>query len=1011
MGGKKFYFVFIISFFLSHILNSQILINEGSNKNYSTIADEDLEYGDWIELYNAGSSPVNLENYALSDDIDETDKWRFLPYTIGAGEFITVFCSDKNRFPINNPDFEQVVSVADYNPLFGWNTHQFTNPFYWDGTSSILINICSYSNSGYTSNSVFNQTDTDYPSTVFNYQDGSDVACSFGAGYTANRRPNLKLNDVIIGTGTAQNGNTEYPAPYGNWWWGAKNQMIIPASELISAGLLPGNINSLSFDVADSLSNTVYTYIDFNFKLTDEIQVSEVFEVVEPPYRFHTNFKISNGGENIYLFSPSGSLLSTLLVDVDMLDVSVGLLNDGSSNRVYFTQPTPGGSNNSSIGYGSTAIPPVFSMLSGIYQTPLNINIGDFNPPSAQSEVRFTRDGNDPTQDSELYTGAPLFIFQSTTLKARIFSPNNLPSTITSASYLIGIDHVTPIISITTDNSNLYGPTGIFDNWQQDWQKAAHVDYFDTDNSLIFSQNSGMQIDGGAGGSRSHPQHSFRLELDNSILGEGPIEHLVIPNRPNRTKYSNFYLRNGSNAYLAQPYKDGFTTMAMSEETNNYFSAMRPVTVYINGGYFGLYELREKFDSEYFNLLDGGDKDETDILSLSYWYGSVLRAVQGSVDTFYNAAAQFNALDTENANFWNLADEFFDMTYYTDYVIAESWMGNIDWPQNNIKIYKSDSTNNRYRFCAIDLEGCLAPTGFVDCNFDHIEYLLNQDPNNPFINVFLKSIQNRRFHDYFINRFADNMNTAYRIEKLLALENEFFNSFVVEMPNEYARWGDPNNINQQMNDFYNNHLVLQDQLSQRTGIVRDNIQYHFNLPNQVDLTLDVFPEGAGKINISTVTPDEYPWEGVYFNGIPIKIQAIANPGYNFLHWGNNPLITDTLNAYFLDTLSSNPIAFNAYFEEIDDVGIDDFATSSNWTIYPNPANSQLFIKNEMSTFGNSFTYQVADLTGRIVASGNITNPNMSNRIDISNLAPSVYLLSIYESGKHAKQMRFVKSKG
>lgn len=1005
----KFFLFTLITLLYGNILISQILINEGSNKNYSTVADEDLEFGDWIELYNAGSGPINLENYALSDDIDETDKWRFLPYIIGAGEFITVFCSDKNRFPTNNSDFEQVVSVADYNPLFGWNTHQFTNPFYWDGTSSILINICSYSNTGYTSNSIFNQTDTDYPSTVFNFQDGSAVACSFGTGYTANRRPNLKLNDVTIGTGTAQNGNTEYPAPYGNWWWGAKNQMIIPASELISAGLLPGNINSLSFDVADSLSNTIYTYINFNFKLTDEVQVSEVFDIVESPYRFHTNFKISSSGENIYLFSPAGSLLSTLDVDVDMLDVSVGLLNDGSSNRVYFTQPTPGESNNSSFGFSSATIPPVLSMLSGIYQTPLNINIGDFNPPSVQSEVRFTRDGTDPTQDSELFTGAPIFIFQSTTLKARIFAPNKLPSTITTASYLIGIDHVTPIISITTENSNLYGPTGIFDNWQQDWQKAAHVDYFDIDNSLVFSQNSGMQIDGGAGGSRSHPQHSFRLELDNSILGEGPIEHLVIPNRPNRVKYSNFYLRNGSNSYLTQPYKDGFTTMAMSEETNNYFSAMRPVSVYINGGYFGLYELREKFDTEYFNLLDGGDKDETDILSLSFWYGSVLRAVQGSVDTFYNASAQFNALDTENANFWNLADELFDMTYYTDYVIAESWMGNIDWPQNNIKIYKSDSTNNRYRFCAIDLEACLAPTGFVDCNFDHIEYLLNQDPNNPFINVFLKSIQNKRFHDYFINRFADNMNTTYGIERLLALENDFFNSFVVEMPNEYARWGDPNNISQQMNDFYTNHLILQDQLSQRSAIVRDDIQYHFNLPNQVDLTLDVFPEGAGKINISTVTPDEYPWEGVYFNGIPIQIKALANPGYNFLHWGNNQLISDTLNAYFADTLSINPIVFNAYFEEIDDVGIDDFESSSNWTIYPNPANSQLFIKDIISSIGKSCAYQITDLTGRIVASGNITNPNMSHRIDISNLAPSVYMLGIYESGKHVKQLHFVKS--
>jgi hypothetical protein len=991
-------------------LQSQIVINEGSNKNYSTLTDEDFEYEDWIEIYNAGNSPVNLENYSLSDDINEVDKWKFQPYTIGPGEFIVVYCSDKNRFPVNESDFEQVVFVGGYNPIIGWNTHSFSNPFIWDGASSILINICSYSETGWTSNSVFNQTDTEYPSAVYGFQDNSPIACTYATGTTANRRPNLKLNDVVIGEGTVQNGNQDYPAPYGNYWWGAKNQMIIPAEELIEAGLTAGPINSLSFDVVATDPNTFYTYIDINFKSSNQNQVSSNFETVDPTSRFHTNFKIAGGGETVYLFSPSGGLLSSLEIDAEDLNISVGLLDDGSTNKVYFLEPTPGASNNASIGYGVPTIPPVFGVLSGIYQTPINVNIGDFNPPAVESEVRFTRDGSDPTQDSELFTGAPVFIFQSTTLKARIFAPNRLPSTITSASYLIGIDHVTPIISITTDNSNLYGPTGIFDNWAQDWQKAAHVDYFDTDNSLIFSQNSGMQIDGGAGGSRSHPQHSFRLELDNGLLGEGPIEHLVIPNRPNRTKYSNFYLRNGSNAYLVQPYKDGFTTMAMSEETNNYFSAMRPVTVYINGGYFGLYELREKFDTEYFNHLDGADENETDILSLSYWYGSVLRAVEGSVDTFFNAAAQFNALDPENANFWNQADELFDMAYYTDYIIAESWMGNVDWPQNNIKIYKSDATNNRYRFCAIDLEGCLGPTGFVDCYFDHIEYLLNQDPNNPYINVFLKSIQNRRFHDYFINRFADNMNTTYRIERLLALENDFFNSFVVEMPNEYARWGDPNNIPQQMNDFYNNHLILQDQLSLRTGIVRDDIQYHFNLPNQVDVTLDVFPAGAGKINISTVTPDEYPWQGVYFNGIPVKIQAVANPGYTFLHWGNNALITDTLNASFVDTLTTFGIDFNAYFEKIDDTGFNDFELTNNWTVYPNPASNQLFLKNENPSFGKTFTYQIADLTGRIIASGNLANPNETNKIDIVNLAPSVYILSISENGKHAKQLRFVKSK-
>ncbi|MCF8296604.1 MAG: right-handed parallel beta-helix repeat-containing protein, partial [Saprospiraceae bacterium] len=55
---------------------------------------------------------------------------------------------------------------------------------------------------------------------------------------------------ITIGTGTTTNSTSSYPAPYGNYYWGAKHQFIIPASELIAAGGLAGNINSLAFDVA-----------------------------------------------------------------------------------------------------------------------------------------------------------------------------------------------------------------------------------------------------------------------------------------------------------------------------------------------------------------------------------------------------------------------------------------------------------------------------------------------------------------------------------------------------------------------------------------------------------------------------------------------------------------------------------------------------------------------------------------------------------------------------------------
>jgi hypothetical protein len=341
---------------------------------------------------------------------------------------------------------------------------------------------------------------------------------------------------------------------------------------------------------------------------------------------------------------------------------------------------------------------------------------------------------------------------------------------------------------VITDEINLYGPTGIFDNWWYDWERSAYVEYFDSTKQLIFSQSAGIQVDGGAGGSRSHPQHSFRVELDDAVLGEGPVDYVMIPNRPERTKYGKFYLRNGSNQYLSFPYKDACQVEAMAAETQCYYSAWRPVSVYINGSYFGLYELREKMDAGYFEALDNADPDSLDILSLSYWYGGVLRAVEGCADSFYTSYDSFLQLDPSDTSYWSSADQYFDLNWYTDYIIGETWMGNTDWPWNNIRIYRSDQTNFRWRFCLIDLELALLPGGWTDCNIDHIAFILSQSPSIPYVNIWLKSMQNERYRNYFINRYADVMNTVYLFDRLSAIDNNFYAQTVIEMPKEYARW-------------------------------------------------------------------------------------------------------------------------------------------------------------------------------------------------------------------------------
>jgi len=266
-------------------------------------------------------------------------------------------------------------------------------------------------------------------------------------------------------------------------------------------------------------------------------------------------------------------------------------------------------------------------------------------------------------------------------------------------------------------------------------------------------------------------------------------------------------------------------------------------------------------------------------------------------------------------------------------------------------------------------------------------------------------MQNTQYYNYFINRYADVMNTAYLYENISSIENQMYDLTVTEMPKEYARWGDPNNIPQQMMNFTANHNTLLSQFAERTNQVRNHIQTDFNLPNQVDVSLNVYPEGAGKIHISTITPDTYPWQGVYFNGVPVKIEAVANEGYSFLHWAPNSLISDTLNPVFLDILNTDEISFDAFVEDLA-IGVPTSEELPGFSVYPNPAHNTLNIRNNNKT--EDFHYEIIDVNGRIVLEGFVSKGNATKQIDVRSLVNSIYLLRINSIDGKPNYFRFVK---
>lgn len=987
---------------VSHLvsLQAQVIINEASSRNSRTVADAAGDHHDWIELYNAGATPLELAGHTLSDDPTDPGQWTFPSAVIPANGHLLIFCSGNDRGPITA--MATAAQLTDLAPVNGWNEHELSSPFVWDGMSNLVIQMCALRGGGVgVLNAVCYQTNTDYASSSGVFCHDPSRTCSLTYGDPLFYRPVMRLNGYTIGANDRFNTFVQLPSPYPNWQGGAKQAFLIRTQEMIDAGLSAGPITSLAFDVLNTYGATLEQFA-ISMAHTDEPELTAAFRPTTSVNELHTNFKLGRNGETVYLRAPGGALLDSLYVLQGAPDHSNGRSQDGTDDDFLFLTPTPGASNNTSTAYTAYATAPTIGLPANMSPTPVVVSIGNTNP--APSQVRFTLDGSEPSPNSLLYS-TPLTMSTSSVLKARAFSPGLAPSPTVAAAYLIGVDHTTPVISLVTRPGDLDGPQGIFTNWQRDDEIQAHVDHFRSNGTRLFSQLTGMQVDGGLGGSRGFPQHSFRLEFDNDALGDGRVNIPLIPDRPSRARYSRIYLRNGSNQFQILPHKDAAQVKMMAAATNSYYAAWTPVTVYINGAYFGLYELREKFDDEYFRTLEDADPDQVDLLSVSAWSGIALRPTEGDVQPFWQDLAAFDLLDPEQDGFWELADARFDLTWYTDYIIGQQWMGTRDWPTNNIKIQRSNATAYRWRFCTVDLELAMAPNGQSDHTYNAIQATAMAPSDVPYTRIWQRAISNPRFHDHFINRFADVMNSAYLSPRIQGIAQDAFDLTRPEMGRQLFRWGATDTISA-LATYEANHSAFLADLEQRTPVMRDHIQNFFELPRQLDVTLDVEPEGAGSIRISTLHPEVYPWDGVYFDGVPVRIEAVANSGHVFSHWTASALIDDVSDPLFLDTLAANAALFEAHFIPDISTEIGDRAMG-HFKLHPNPTTSEVFVTNSALDMDQA-RFRVVDLSGRVVLEGSVQHMQGRARVATDALMSGSYHLHILAVDGSSASRPFVK---
>ncbi|CAN5417638.1 hypothetical protein BH23BAC3_BH23BAC3_17550 [soil metagenome] len=510
----------------------------------------------------------------------------------------------------------------------------------------------------------------------------------------------------------------------------------------------------------------------------------------------HTNFSISQEGEEILLSNADGGLVDEVPPTAIPTDISVGRKPDQPNEWYFFDQPTPGSANNTP-GYQHLLQPPQFAISPGFYTEPQELQI---THPDPDVIIYYTLDGSEPDENSLLYqepitledrSAEPNYISTIPTnlipsgpsawhepsssirkaniVRARAMREGSLNSDQIGGTWFIFPEgnekYSLPVVSLISDSSGLFGfEEGIYvpgqfgdennfflGNYGQrgrEWEREVSVEMFETDGEIAFSQHAGIRIHGGF--SRRLPQKSLRMYARNHY-GSQYFNYSLFPEQP-YSNYKRFILRNSGNDWCNTMFMDA-TAQSLVRHLNVDTQQYRPVIVFLNGEYWGIKNIRERYDRHYLERKYGAEEGKIDLLTRKD------EAKEGD-NLHYRAFISYvNQHDLSEDEHMEAVKTFMDLENFLDYYSAQIYYGNNDWPQNNIDFwrYRSEFNPNapkgldgRWRWLLYDVDRSI---GFAtDANFDMLNWLMgevNEEfsidwPNQLFLNL----IENDQFKQF-----------------------------------------------------------------------------------------------------------------------------------------------------------------------------------------------------------------------------------------------------------------------
>ena len=705
-----------------------LVISEFMPDNSCTVASRDGLFADWVELYNESNKTLDLGQFCLSDKESDPTLFRLPARTVAPGEYVLVWCGRDVRgaageiwapFGLSSKNGSVVLSslTGEILDKAGYAASEADRSFARDASGTFQTTDC---------------PTPGHPNTAAGYQ--AALADWVPQG--------LYISEVMPSNRTV----ARVDGNYYDWVElcnGTAASIRLSDYRLTDDKDEPGKY--VLPDVTLKSGDTILIYCSGDASLTGK-------------GNYHCPFKLNGGEDRLYLYGADGKLLDYLHIYKVPPQGSIGR-NSRDGRIMLYDAPTPARENRGGSELKQFSVMPTADKGSGVFENAESF----FVTLLAPGTIYYTMDGTRPTVNSAVYT-APLEISKTSVLRAAALEPDKRLSDVLTLAYTVNEGHTLPVANLIMAPDDLFGAKGIYSHPNETWQRDGCIVYTDANGTV--THDCGVRLSGQH--SRTRQQKSFKLVFSDQYGGR--LRYDVFGDTCEQGTFPQLLLRAGIDSKYGIYREPLIQKLALPYRDTTFVQDSVPCVVYVNGTYYGIYQVMESLCEE--TLADRLGVDTDSITLFKGFMYSNHKYLE-----IYQLMEYVESHDMKVPEYYEYAKAHLAFEDLIDWAIFEAYCRNAD-VSGNVRYFKSTETDGRWHFVFYDVE-----CGFkVAANFNAVF-------GNGQTAIFLKSLlRNGEFRDMFLQRLAFHCKNTFQQDKVLSLLYWYDAAVRPEYPRHFQRW-------------------------------------------------------------------------------------------------------------------------------------------------------------------------------------------------------------------------------